>query len=98
MAERQLWNETERSFYASAQHAPQHNHFLYGPDAFLTLECVVACPLDSRAGRMAPKRKDDKYVDAGDSQNWHPEQEKVLLIILSEYDLMPIAVGSGAAM
>jgi hypothetical protein len=47
---------------------------------------------------MAPKRKDDKYVDAGDSRNWHPEQEKVLLELLSEYDLMPIAVGSGAAM
>jgi hypothetical protein len=39
---------------------------------------------------MAPKRKDDKYVDAGDSLNWHPEQEKVLLELLSEYDLMPM--------
>jgi hypothetical protein len=31
---------------------------------------------------MAPKRKDDKYIDAGDSRNW--------LRNLSEYDVMPI--------
>jgi hypothetical protein len=77
---------------------------MYGPDVFLMLECVVACPLDSRAGSMAPKRKDDENVDAGDSQNWHPKQEKVLLELLSEYGfnsaqkIARVAVGSGSAM
>jgi hypothetical protein len=28
---------------------------------------------------MAPKRKDEEHVDAGDSWNWHPEQEKVTM-------------------